>query len=116
MVLACVDSSSQVTPLFLSRHFSRSQCSSPSLCARPDLRPQTALVAGVARMSAAGVPHKNVFGEVFRWCTVMRCRRAADCMCDALSGRKVALSRGATVQLTSFDNHVSPRCSLRLRR
>ena len=27
---------------------------------------QTALVAGVARMSAAGVPHKNVFGEVFR--------------------------------------------------
>lgn len=34
-----------------------------------DSSTQTALVAGVARMSAAGVPHKNVFGEVFRWVT-----------------------------------------------
>ena len=57
-------------------------------------------------MSAAGVPHKNVFGELFRCVTVLAAVSSCGVRSDLRIIRKVALSRGASVQLTSFDNHV----------
>jgi hypothetical protein len=90
VVLACVDSSTQVIELTISAPHARDMhahcfilahtAAWLALCVITRSVPfhQTALVAGVARMSAAGVPHKNVFGEVFR-CVTMQLAAAGSC-------------------------------------
>jgi hypothetical protein len=122
VVLACVDSSTQVMHAAEQRkHVPRAFCR--SLCPPLGATSDGSRRRRCARERCGRAPQERVrrgvqVGHV-RPQPHARPPTAASVSTSARSragGRKVALSRGATVQLTSFDNHVRcarcRRCSL----